>query len=229
MKKKVLGALSTAPIIAASTMSSSCASGCPYGILNDPYPGQCPRFVDVDGDGICDLSQPTTGTESTSTDSDTGTNPSEINDQPQSSDQAQPQSEVITDDGVNISDDGTGYFVLPVSMLIIGAYFITFFLFKKGFLKRDKHRRIWNILVTGGYLGTGITGLLLTILINLGIRTALNPSITFWHAELAILMTIGTLIHVHLYWKPFKNIFRVLFGQKKSRIMRNSSVNNRSK
>jgi len=30
---------------------------CPFGLLNDPYPGQCHLYVDTDGDGICDLSQ----------------------------------------------------------------------------------------------------------------------------------------------------------------------------
>ena len=40
--------------------------------------------------------------------------------------------------------------------------------------------------------------ILLTLMINLGIRTALNPSITYWHAEMAILMVIGTMIHIHI-------------------------------
>lgn len=31
---------------------------CPYGKVNDPYPGDCDRYVDVDKDGICDHSQP---------------------------------------------------------------------------------------------------------------------------------------------------------------------------
>ena len=31
---------------------------CPYGIKNDTYPGKCPRYIDTDGDGICDHSQP---------------------------------------------------------------------------------------------------------------------------------------------------------------------------
>ena len=31
---------------------------CPFGLVNDPYPGQCRRYVDRDGDGICDLSVP---------------------------------------------------------------------------------------------------------------------------------------------------------------------------
>ncbi len=31
---------------------------CPRGLVNDPYPGCCRRYVDRDGDGICDLSVP---------------------------------------------------------------------------------------------------------------------------------------------------------------------------
>jgi len=31
---------------------------CPKGLVNDPYPGACRRYVDTNGDDICDLSQP---------------------------------------------------------------------------------------------------------------------------------------------------------------------------
>jgi ferredoxin len=30
---------------------------CPKGLVNDPYPGACRRYVDTNGDDICDLSQ----------------------------------------------------------------------------------------------------------------------------------------------------------------------------
>jgi hypothetical protein len=33
------------------------ATMCPYGESDDPYPGKCHRYVDLDQDGICDLSQ----------------------------------------------------------------------------------------------------------------------------------------------------------------------------
>ena len=32
-------------------------NNCPYGLVNDPYPGECRRYADANGDGICDLSQ----------------------------------------------------------------------------------------------------------------------------------------------------------------------------
>lgn len=31
---------------------------CPKGKINDPYPGDCARYVDTDGNGICDHSEP---------------------------------------------------------------------------------------------------------------------------------------------------------------------------
>lgn len=233
--EKIIGTAVTVPIIAASTMFGVCASGCPYGAEYCPYPGQCPRYIDVNGDGNCDLSiSAVSGTTSStsssdssssqSTDSSTGNNDQNTsNSVPDSGSIDQNDStnaSALPDSGSgldsNIFGDGGGYHVLPISILIIGGYLFTHILFSRGILSQQKHRRLWNLLVTGGYIGTGMTGVLLTVLINLGIRTALNPSITFWHAELAILMVVGTLIHIHLYKKPFKKMFKVLFGFGKS-------------
>ena len=30
---------------------------CPFGRVNDPYPGECGRYTDGNNDGVCDLSQ----------------------------------------------------------------------------------------------------------------------------------------------------------------------------
>jgi hypothetical protein len=239
LKQKLLVAASTIPFIAASTMSSSCATTCPYGMVNDPFPGQCSRYVDIGGDGICDFSQatPVTTTDTSTTTTDgTDTDTSTVDNTPTDtstidsgqgnganadsiSNQSDVNASTLSDssglDSGNLSGgDTNNYFVLPISMLIIGSYLITHFLFKKGILKRNKHRRIWNLLLTVGYLGSGGTGVILALLINMGIRTALNPSLTFWHVELSILMVMGTLIHFHIYRKPFKNMFGVLFGFK---------------
>jgi len=31
---------------------------CPKGLVNDPYPGKCPSYIDTDENGICDHSEP---------------------------------------------------------------------------------------------------------------------------------------------------------------------------
>lgn len=221
-------------------MATSCAAACPYG-LSCSAPGQCPRFTDS-GDGICDIAQSTstsspsdtpTSYDSSSSNSgsasDSGSSVSTPDQTAQSSSVSPEQVNTNTDanasaatdhgsglDSGSISSDGTNYYLFPVSILLIGLYLFTHFLFSKGILSQKKHRRLWNLLITAGYAGTGITGLMLILIINLGIKTALNPSVTFLHAELSILMVLTTLIHIHIYWKPFKNMFRVLFGFTKS-------------
>ncbi|MDO5836971.1 MAG: hypothetical protein Q4P17_10720 [Methanobacterium sp.] len=232
LKEKLLLAASTIPFIAASTMSTSCATSCPYGMVNDPFPGQCSRYIDLDGDGMCDLSQLTTSaaqtTETTTATDNASTTTSgghgngsnaEVQDSVDANATSVQDSPSM--DSGNLGGDGDNYLVLPISMLIIGGYLVTHFLFKKGILKRNKHRRIWNLLLTTGYLGSGGTGIILAVIINMGIRTALNPSLTFWHVELSILMVVGTLIHLHIYRKPFRNIFRVLLGFKSNSRRRN--------
>jgi hypothetical protein len=229
-KQKILGTMATVPLVAASAMSGASASGCPFGLVNCAFPGQCSRYIDMDGNGICDLSQTvitTTSPQTTSSSSDPSISTQNVNnnvndDQGSQNINSDPSNSTVIQDpgnsGLDSSSvtDGNNYHILPISLLIIGGYIFTYYLFKKGILKPQQHKRIWNLLLVGGYVGTGATGILLTFMINLGISTVYNPGITYWHAELAILMVIVTLIHIHIYKKPFKNMFKVLFGFKSS-------------
>lgn len=225
MKKKIIKALAAIPITAGLAMSGVSAGGCPYGVTGY-CPGRCGRFIDSDGNGNCDFVQTTTSDSSTSdgASSSDSSNSAIQSDPDVDSSSVQNLGDVSTNADVNnstINDssifgdntvDPTNYHAIPVSILILAGYLFTHFLFSKGILNQKKHRKIWNLLVTVGYIGTGITGLLLILLIRLGISTLFNNSITFWHVELSILMVMGTLIHIHLYKKPFKNMFKVLFG-----------------
>ncbi|MHB1318483.1 MAG: DUF4405 domain-containing protein [Anaerolineae bacterium] len=40
-----------------STPRQVVSTRCPYGLVNDPYPGRCRRYVDKNGTGFCDLSE----------------------------------------------------------------------------------------------------------------------------------------------------------------------------
>lgn len=171
------------------SLEGSCATSCPYGLVNDPYPGQCLRYTDLNGDGFCDFSQ-------TSVSMTTDTEIDETH-----------QGDATDHTIENVDVDGVDYHIIPVTMIIIGLYLLTHYLFKKGYIRRSKHRRLWNLFLTFGYAGTGFTGFLLIFFIKLGIKTALNPSVTYWHAEMSILMVVATLLHIHIYWKPFRSIF----------------------
>ena len=51
------GQASPTPAPAPSVPQPQAGVACPFGLVNDPYPGQCRRYVDQNGDGICDLSE----------------------------------------------------------------------------------------------------------------------------------------------------------------------------
>ncbi len=233
-KQKIIGAAATVPAIAASAMSGVCAGGCPYGLTNDPYPGQCHLYTDSTGDGICDLSQ-AAAANTQSTDSNTNSN-GDTQNTPSTdsggdnisngtSDQTNASTTTVHDpssgtgDSLNTNND---YHIIPVSLLIIGAYLFTHYLFSKGILKPRKHKKLWNLLLMGGFLGSGITGVLLIYIINLSVGLVYRQGLAYWHVELSLLMVIAAMIHFHIYRKPFKNMFKVLFPFK-SNINKNKS------
>ena len=45
-------------VVIALSSSVSAEVECPFGLVNDTYPGDCGRYIDINGDGICDYSQP---------------------------------------------------------------------------------------------------------------------------------------------------------------------------
>jgi hypothetical protein len=47
-----------ATIEPAPTVSRAPQVACPFGLLNDPYPGRCRRYADQNLNGFCDLSEP---------------------------------------------------------------------------------------------------------------------------------------------------------------------------
>lgn len=48
----------TAEATAEATATAAVVVACPFGILNDPFPGQCNRYCDLNNNAICDLSEP---------------------------------------------------------------------------------------------------------------------------------------------------------------------------
>lgn len=61
----VLGYRATTPQVAPTAAPSESPQqvcvACPRGLVNDPYPGRCRRYVDANGNGVCDLSEPGSG------------------------------------------------------------------------------------------------------------------------------------------------------------------------
>jgi len=240
-KQEIIGIATTVPLIAVSTMTGVAAASCPYGVTYCPFPGQCGRYTDLNGNGQCDLSlsqvnaqasTAPTGSNSQTSTQDTSSHSSSsggVDIQNGSSDHANASAATVHDPSSGVGGaTGNDFHILPVSLLIIGAYFFTHYLFSKGILKPKTHKRLWNLLVLGSYIGTSVTGVLLIFMLNLGINLVYRQGLTYWHVELALLMVIGTLIHFHIYRKPFMNMFKVLFNFK-SRTNKNTPSTGTSK
>ena len=50
-------AVTIEPLATATPAAVLTTARCPYGLVNDPYPGKCRRYVDSNGNGYCDLSE----------------------------------------------------------------------------------------------------------------------------------------------------------------------------
>ena len=161
---------------------------CPYGEVNSPYPGDCNRYIDTDGDGICDHSQS----------APEDRNVEIINTQAEDKD-------LIT----NNKQSKTTYHLIPISLFLILLYFITHILSKKKIISVVNHRKIWNFLLLITFLISGLLGILLIIRINFGIIIPLPFNTLFWHVETGIAMFVISIFHTLWHWAYFKRMFGV--------------------
>jgi len=158
---------------------------CPFGEINDTYPGNCGRYIDTDNDGICDLSQPA------------------------------PENRVEQKEGIEggnssiqIESKGGGidYFFIPIALLLVVLYLISLILSKKKKIKAVQHRKIWNLLLLATFLVSGILGILLVLKISFGIEIPSYSNALFFHVEFGIAMTFISIFHILWHWKYFRKM-----------------------
>nr|WP_319373941.1 DUF4405 domain-containing protein [uncultured Methanobacterium sp.] len=177
---------------------------CPYGLLNDPYPGQCPRYLDTNYDNICDHSEsPSSGSLNNSSTITTQTNEGSVSDKNNS-------NSSFSDIQQASSVPSQSYNLIPIATTTIIIYLITYLLYLEDRLKRSIYYTIWKYVLMASFIVTGATGLILAVSINYGIQSSWNLTIDFWHAEFAIIMAVSTLLHIHLYWKQVKRVFKAV-------------------
>jgi len=255
---------------------------CPKGLVNDPYPGACRRYVDTNGDDICDLSQskpedttttttpaattttsgePPTGdcplgpcagcgacfsigvtasaissdaspatlaavgggatvAESGSASGTTSTTTPPAGAATASGDAAAPSSDGATAAPAAVATaaiaaqetPGSGfithYLVSPIALGFFVVYGVSFFLYKTKRIRIATHRKIWNVLLLGTLLVTGIFGLILAIQLDYPLPFNIPIDLLFWHVEAGIAMTLISLFHLGWHFNYYKNLVR---------------------
>lgn len=168
---------------------------CPYELTDDPFPGQCSRYVDTNHDSLCDHSQPQPQNIS---------NVSGKIKEPASQSTASDPTIPTTPVKEGLIE---GYYLIPLTIALIILYILSYQLYKTKRMRKYTYKKIWTVVLTGSFLAVIITGLILIYSLEFAIRTPYELSATFWHAEAGIIMGITSLLHIHIYWKSVKKLF----------------------
>ncbi|MDD3007091.1 MAG: hypothetical protein PHX30_05960 [Candidatus Pacebacteria bacterium] len=96
-----------------------------------------------------------------------------------------------------------------ISAVTLGAYGISWFLVKKKSLTLFQHRKIWNIVLLVSFLVSGVFGMLITFLIDSGIRVSFYPNILRLHVELGVVMALASSIHLLWHKQYYWNVKKV--------------------
>jgi hypothetical protein len=167
---------------------------CPFGEVNDTYPGKCGRYIDTDGDGICDLSQPSPEDRvELQEEDDKGDNTSSNVNSEDNTTSIQEKSK-----GIRIE-----YFFIPITLLLVVLYLASLILSRKKKITTVQHRKIWNFLLLITFLVSGILGILLVLKVSFGIEIPFHSDALFFHVEFGIAMTFISIFHILWHWKYF--------------------------
>jgi hypothetical protein len=208
-------------------------NSCPRGETNCRYPGKCHSYVDTNDDRICDRSQsaphtatptpsltattvPATTTTSTPTStlvpSSTSSKSSEnvlaaIIPQNNSSTPAPSLSDQYLDVSDSTqSEDRHSYYLLPILLVIVVLYALTWTLSARKIIRNMFHRKIWNLILLVSSLVSALLGIILIINIDFGTNIILPFNMLFWHVEAGIALGIIAIFHIFWHWRYFMKI-----------------------
>ena len=247
---------------------------CPYGEVDCEEPGQCPRYIDIDQDGLCDNSQLAPEdrvVDVEKTEAVLISEPEEIVDEHEDfisgkdlktktvaeiaeiyeissydyshalreyidyrvepdtkfsllHDNYELEPSIAKDIALSLRTGKEGevinviekaeevsseresvYNFIPLSLIVIFLYALTWTLAKFKKIKLINHRKLWNWILLFVFLAAGISGILLVIRINYGIVMPGPFNILRMHVETGIVMTIISIFHIAWHWRYYFN------------------------
>jgi spermidine synthase len=97
----------------------------------------------------------------------------------------------------------TPYPLFPVAVITVLAYIITWWFSEWGMMRKQVHRKFWNILLLAAFLVAGLFGLLSVIKINYKLDIPQYDQILRWHVIFGIGMVIISFFHFSWHWKYY--------------------------
>ena len=161
-------------LIAFSSTSIYAWDNCPYGLEDDPYPGECKRYIDTDGDGICDRSQPAPEDRDTSI----SLNEENIEENVKDDNKYFKETDKKIIGGIFIAEAAStqktvsdpssperkplpSYHFLEIFLVSLLIYFGGKFLARKLEVSSCKEKKFWNVFLLISFIGSAGTGMIL--------------------------------------------------------------------
>ena len=201
-------------LVAFSSISIYAWDNCPFDLDDDPYPGECKRYIDTDGDGICDLSQPTPE------DRDAKENVSDINDSKYPEEinekvtgglfvaEAASTETTVSDSPSPERKSLPDYNFLEIFFVALLIYFGGKFLARKLEISSCKEKKFWNLFLLISFVGSAGTGMILVFIRDYDWFRSINFNFLFWHVEFSIIMTLLGIFHALWHLKYYLSIFK---------------------
>jgi len=209
-------------LVAFSSISIYAWDDCPFGLEDDPYPGECKRYIDTDGDGICDRSQPAPE------DRDTIKALNEENIKENTENDNKYSKEIdkkvtggffiaeATSTKKTVSDSPSpkrktlpSYHFLEIFFITLLIYFSGKFLARKLEISLCKEKKFWNVFLLISFIGSAGTGMILVFIRDYDWFSSINFNFLFWHVEFSIVMALLGIFHALWHLKYYLSIFRV--------------------
>lgn len=100
------------------------------------------------------------------------------------------------------------YYLIPILVVLVVLYSITWILSARKIIKNTLHRKIWNVVLLVSTLISALLGLFLILRLDFNIYISLPFDILFWHVEAGIVFGIVALFHVVWHWRYFVEILK---------------------
>jgi len=188
-------------VLPITSQVASAWDDCPYGLENDTYPGECPRYVDTNGDGICDHSQPDPSKPEDASEADNSTS-------------TEPQSTGHNSTSTLWYKNKEIVGLALAFIIIIGGAILTKVSVAKKIISPAKSKIIWNIFLLIFFLLSAITGVMLVLFMTFpSLRIDIN--LIQLHSITSFVFMWITAYHILTQRKYYAKGVKFLFAKQK--------------
>lgn len=103
----------------------------------------------------------------------------------------------------------TAYPLLPISILVILFYSLSFAFAQMGLVSKANHRKFWNVLLLIAFLTTGLIGLLMVVKINYKFEMSFYEQLVRYHVSFGIGMAVIGFVHFWWHLNYYLHLFRI--------------------